>query len=849
MSTTAASLRLAARYAGRELRTGLKGFRIFIACLALGVAIIAGVGSLSSAIVGGLTGDARSILGGDIELRLVYRQASADQIAHFEASGRVSHLVVMRTMARTVDGDGRRLVELKAVDSPYPLYGRIDLDGGVDFRQAIGRQDGRWGVVVEAGLLQTLRLAVGDPLRIGETLYDIRATIAREPDKGSDAFGFGPRVMIATASLADTGLLAPGALLYHHYRLAFPEGRDVAAWKRDLEQRFPDGGWRLRDFRDASPGVRQFVERITLFLQLVGLTALLVGGLGVSTAVGSYLRGKTRTIAMLKCVGAPGGLIARIYLLQVLALSAVGIGIGVVIGAGLPPLAWLLLGETLPLPARFGLYPVPLATAAAFGVLTAVTFSLWPLARAEAVPAAGLFRDLVAPARGLPPLRYRLALAGCGLLLAGLAILTATDQRLAIGFVGGAVAAFVAFRLAAAAIVRLAGMLSRVPAVVRNRPGLRLALANVHRPGSAAGEVVMSLGLGLTVLVAIALLQGNLSNQVTRAMPAQAPDFFFLDIQPDQVPVFEATIAGIDGAAIDDRMPMLRARVVSFNGTPAAELLQDPSLAWMLRGDRGMTYAAAMPENTRLVDGAWWPADYGGKALVSISADMARGFGVGIGDSMAVNLLGRRFDLEIASLRRIDWTSLGMNFVMVVSPGTFETAPHTHIATVHARGDAYDAVYRAITDRHPNISAVPVREALEMASEILGHIGTATRVIAAVTIMAGVLVLAGAIAAGHRRRVYDSVVLKVLGATRRTVGRAFLTEYGLLGLSAGLLAALIGTAGAWAVSVFVLRLDWVFLPGAVAAAILLCMAITLLFGFAGTWRALGQPSAPLLRND
>jgi len=854
MSTAAGSLRLAARYARRELRAGLKGFRIFVACLTLGVAIIAGVGSLSSAIVGGLTGDARTILGGDIELRLVYREAEPDQIAHLEDSGRVSHLVKMRTMARSDDGDARRLVELKAVDAPYPLYGSVSLDPRADgtrpeFDAAIARQGGQWGAVVEEGLLGVMGLAVGDPLRLGEAVFEIRGTIDREPDKGSDAFGFGPRVMISTDSLPDTGLLAPGALLYHHYRIAFPEGTDVLAWKQNLAERFPDGGWRVRDFRDASPGVRQFVERITVFLQLVGLTALLVGGLGVSNAVGSYLAGKTRTIAMLKCVGAPSTLIARIYMLQVLALAGIGIAIGVAIGAAMPPLAWLALGDALPLPTRFGIYPLPLLTAAAFGFLTAIAFSLWPLARAEAVPAAGLFRDLIAPVRRLPPTRYLIAMLGTGLLLAGLAVLTATDRPLAIGFVLGALGSFVAFRLASAAIIRLAGLLSRVPAVVRNRPGLRLALANLHRPGSAAGEVVMSLGLGLTVLVAIALIQGNLSNQVTRAMPDQAPDFFFLDIQPDQVATFEETIGGIAGASVDDRMPMLRARVMAFNGTPAAELLQDPSQAWVLRGDRGMTYSATLPENNRVVEGDWWPTDYAGEPLVSIPADMAAAFGVGIGDSMTVNLLGREFELEIASLRRVDWTSLGMNFTIVVSPGTFEAAPHTHIATVHARDGSYDTVFKAITDRFPNVSAVPVREALQMANEILGHIGTATRAIAALTIVAGTMVLAGAIAAGHRRRVYDSVVMKVLGATRRTIGSAFLTEYGLLGLSASLLAALIGTAGGWAVSSLILNLDWAFLPGAVAGATLLCMAITLLGGFAGTWRALGQPAAPLLRND
>ena len=842
---------LALRYARRELRSGLQGFRVFVACLTLGVTIIAGVGSLAAALLGGLTSDARSILGGDIELRLVYRQATQEQLEHFQASGRVSRLVSMRAMAQHPVGKTTpRLVELRAVDSAYPLYGEMRLSGAMPLSAALSQQNGVWGAVVEKNLLGLMQLKIGDRVRLGQKEYEIRAHILHEPDRGGNAFGFGPRVILGLDSLNDSGLMASGALLYHHYRIAFPPDTKIQDWKDALKQRFPKGGWRIRDFRNASPGVRQFVQRITLFLQLVGLTALLVGGVGVSNAVNAYLTVKMRTIAMLKSVGASSPFIGQVYLLQIIILTGISVTIGLAIGAILPPLAWRFFGDSIPLPpAQFGLYFEPLLIAAGFGFLTALCFSLIPLAQISKISAAGLFRTIVNPQQRWPGKRMLIALISISALLIGLVFFATSDAKLAGGFVGGAVLCFFIFRVSAALIIWLAGRIARWPWLVQNRPGLRLALANLHRPGSATVEIVMSLGLGLTVLVVIGLIQSNLSRQVTKAIPQQAPDFFFLDIQPQQVAEFETLVAAIPGADLDDRMPMLRARVTKFKDRPAAELIRDPNVAWVLRGDRGLTYATTPPRNSRIIAGEWWQKDYTGPPLVSVSADVAKGFGVGIGDSMTINLLGRTFDLTIANIRRVEWASLGMNFTFVISPGLLEKAPHTHIATIRTSGPAYERILNEVTKQFPNISAVPVREALRVVNGILIHIGTATTVIASLTLLAGTLVLAGAIAAGHRRRVYDSIVFKVLGATRRMIMTTFLIEYGLLGCAAGFLAVLLGAAGAGIFAVNFFQLDWQFEPEAMLFPVLVCLIVTLAGGFIGTWRALGVPAAPLLRND
>jgi putative ABC transport system permease protein len=836
--------RLAARLARRELRGGIKGFRIFLACLTLGVLAIAAVGAISAAVVAGLERDARVILGGDVTLRLLHRPASAEQLAWVRArTEALARSVEMRAMARAFDGARRTLVELKAVDDVYPLYGALELEPPLDRATLFGRRDGLPGAAVERSLAIRLDLKLGDRIRIGEGVFALRALIAREPDRGVSAIDFGPRVMIALDALDDTQLVQPGSLVEYHYRLRLPPGAATGGFVAALQRDLPDVGWRVREFRQASPGVDRFVQRITLFLTLVGLTALLVGGVGVGNAVRSYLESKTATIATLKCVGARGALVFRVYLLLVLALAGLGVLIGLAVGAAAPYLAAHALGAVLPVPLAVAVYPAPLLGAAAFGLLTAVAFSLWPLARAREIQAASLFRDVVAPARRRPRPGYLVAIALAIALLAALAVATAPDRGLAGWFVVGAAASFLAFRLLAAGLIRLARAVGRP----RN-PRLRLALGNLQRPGAPTASVVLSLGLGLTVLVIVALIEGNLARQIQERLPARAPSFFFIDIQPDQLAAFDALVEQFPGVSSVQEVPMLRGRITRLNGVPVERAAVDPGARWALDNDRGLTYAARPPAETRIVAGAWWPIDYKGPPLVSFDANLAKGMGLGIGDSLTINLLGREVDARIASLREIDWSSLGLNFTMIFAPGLLEGAPHTHLAVAYATEAAEEPLLRAVTDRFTNVSAIRVKDALAAINAILEAIGVAARITAAVTLLAGTLVLAGAMVAGHHRRVYDAVVLKVLGATRRDLIGAFLIEYGLLGLATAAIAGALGTLGAWLTVTRVMHAEWTFLPATIAAVAALCAAITICFGLVGTWRALGQKAAPLLRN-
>jgi len=832
------------RLARRELRNGLGGFRVFLACLILGVATIAGIGSLGAAVESGLHGDAHALLGGDVDLHLFHRTASAPERTYLARLGRVSEVADMRAMARSADGAKSSLIQLKAVDRAYPLYGAVALQSGDALADALAFRNGHWGAVAEPALLARIGAKPGDLVRVGDGTFQLRTVLAHEPDAlGGGLFALGPKVMIPLAGLAATALIQPGTLIGYSYRLRLPPERDAAAVAAQIRAAWPDAGWRIQTFSNAAPGLQRLLDRLAAFMTLVGLTALLIGGVGIGNAVKAYVDGKLAAMATLKALGASQRTVFAVYLLQILTLAALGIGIGVALGALAPFAIAPLLPATLPVAPHLTLYGEPLAVAAAFGMLVTLVFALWPLGQAVEIAPASLFRGLIEPPAGAPRPTIAVGVAGAALALAALAVISAADRATALWFVLGAAAALAGFRLLAGGLIHAARL------VHPQRPGLRLALANLHRPGAATVGVIASLGLGLAVLVAVILVYGNVAAEIGQDLPQRAPSFFFIDIQPGQAADFDRLLAGMPGVDETGRAPMLRGRITALNGVPAERARVTPDAQWAVRSERGLTYSSNVPAGSRIVAGTWWASDYAGPPLASLDAALARGMGLKVGDTITVNVLGRGVTATVANLREIDWTSLGINFVIVMSPDALAGAPHTFIATARATPAGEAALAAAVTDRFPNVSAISVRDALTTVAHIVDAIAVALAATAGVTLAAGVLVLAGAIAAGRRRRLYESVVLKVLGAGRRPILATFAIEYGLLGLASALLAAAIGSVAGWLVVTQVMHADWAFLPGRVvltlAAAILAILAI----GYAGTWRALAAPAAPYLRDQ
>jgi putative ABC transport system permease protein len=798
----------------------------------------------------GLSSAGRVILGGDLAFSLVQREASGEEQAFLGAHGAVSVAATLPTMARTDDGRAA-LVEIKAVDGAYPLFGAVATNPAMPLSALFARQGDAFGAAVDPALLSRLDLKPGDRITIGNAAIELRAVLAGEPDKLAGGIGFGPRVLISEAALRASGLLQPGSIVRWQYRLRLPD-RDasdgaVASVEKAARSAHPNAGWDIRTRSKASPQLERNVERLSQYLTLVALTALLVGGVGVANAVASHLARKRDSIGTMKALGATGAGVFAVYCTQIVLVALFATLLGAVLGAALPFVIANAFGSLIPLPVAPSLYPSTLVLSIAYGLLTALAFALWPLGRAHDISVSMLFRDQIAAERRWPRRRYVIATVSIIAALAALAVLFTYDHRLAAIFLASAALVFVALRLVAMLVMAVARRLPRP----RSTP-LRLAIANIHRPGALTPSVVLSLGLGLCLLVTLIEIDGNLHRQFTAGLPEKAPSFFFLDIPSADAERFDGVVRAQAPRSTLERVPMLRGRIVAANGIKAEDLKPGEGSAWVLRGDRGITYATAVPEGSRVIAGDWWGADYAGAPLVSLESKTAADLNLKVGDSITVNVLGRNITARIANLRAVDWQNLGINFVLVFSPGAFAGAPHSDIATLtFTDGDTpaqETALIKALAKTFPAVSAVRVKDALETVDRLIGNLLLGLRSASAVTLIAAALVLGGALAASQRFRIYDAVVLKTLGATRGRLIAAYALEYLLIGLATVLFGVAAGSLAAALVVIRVMEVPFVFVPAQAAGAAGVALLVTVVLGLLGTFTALDRKPAEVLRN-
>ncbi len=840
---------LALRYALRELRSGLRGFYVFIACIALGVMAIAGVGSVAASLSDGLAREGRTLLGGDVAFSLIQREAKPDEIAFLRSRGEVSVAATLRGMART--GDGRlALVELKAVDGLYPMLGELTLKPAIAVADLLAERDGAFGAAADSILLARLDLKIGDRLSVGNATFQIRSVVSAEPDKLAGGVGLGPRFLVSEAGLRATELLQPGSLVRWIYRVKLPDNaaddRAASALADDARKTLPEAGWEIRSRGNASPQLERTINRFTQFLTLVGLAALLVGGVGVANAVKSHIDRRRDVIATFKALGATGRDVFTIYLTQVVVLATVGSVIGLVAGAALPFAIVGVFGKLLPLPVVPALHLDELALSFVYGLLTALAFGLWPLGRVHDVPVAALFREAVSSEWHRPRWSYLVLMAAVIALLIAVAIGLAYDKRVAAVFVASSIVVFALLRGIAAGLMALARRLPRTRITM-----LRLAIANIYRPGALTPSVVMSLGLGLAVLVTITQIDGNLRRQFLAALPDRAPSFYFIDIPTGESARFDAFLKQTAPQSTVEDVPMLRGRIVGARGLRAEDLKPSSDIAWVLRSDRGLTYTGEVPKGSKVVEGEWWSADYSGPPLVSIEKKIADGLGLKIGDEIVVNVLGRDIPATVGNMRTVDWQGLGINFALVFSPNAFRGAPHTHIATLtEAHPDpAGDArIVKAVADAFPTVTSVRVREALETIGTVVTNLVLAIRGASTVTLISAILVLGGALAAGHRHRVYDAVILKTLGATRARLLGAYALEYLMIGFATAIFGVIAGSVAAWLIVTRLMTLSFIWQAGSAAGVVAAALIVTVGLGLLGTLLALNQKPATVLRN-
>jgi putative ABC transport system permease protein len=840
---------LSIRFALRELRGGLRGFYVFIACIALGVLAIAGVGSVAASLSDGLAREGRTLLGGDVSFVLFQREAKPAEVAFLRSRGQVSVAATLRGMARS-SGGKLALVEMKAVDDNYPMLGQLALTPDVPLGDLLAERDGAFGAAADATLLARLDLKIGDKVGIGDATFQIRSVVDAEPDKLAGGIGLGPRFLVGEPALRATGLLQPGSLVRWIYRVKLPDqARDDRAMNAlidDARTAAPEAGWEVRSRANASPQLERTITRFTQFLTLVGLAALLVGGVGVANAVKSHIDRRLDVIAAFKALGATGRDVFAIYLAQVIMLAGLGSLIGLAAGAALPFVIVGLFGSLLPLPVVPALHPDELALAFVYGLLTALAFGLWPLGRVHDVPVAALFREAVVAEWHRPRWRYLALMAIVIALLIAVVILLAYDKRIAAVFVASSVVVFALLRGIAAGVMALARRLPRT-----RFPMLRLAISNIYRPGALTPSVVLSLGLGLAVLVTITQIDGTLRRQFLAALPDHAPSFYFIDIPSSEADRFVDFLKRTEPQSTLEDVPMLRGRIIAARGVKAEDLNPSADSEWVLQSDRGLTYTGEIPKGSKIVEGEWWGADYDGPPLVSIEKKIADGLKLRLGDEIVVNVLGRDIPARIGNMRTIDWQGLGINFVLVFSPGAFKGAPHTHIATLTEAhpGSGSDArIIKEVADAFPMVTSVRVREVMETIGSVVTNLALAIRGASSVTLISAILVLGGALAAGHRHRVYDAVILKTLGATRARLLGAYALEYLMIGFATAVFGVIAGSVAAWLIVTRLMTLSFAWQAGSAAAVVASALIVTVGLGLAGTLLALNQKPASVLRN-
>jgi putative ABC transport system permease protein len=835
-------IRLALTYALRDLRGARSGLAIVLLCVTLGVAAVAAIGSMRAALDQGIADDSRAILGGDIELSTGLAPFPPSVPAWFIQHGaRVSETIDTRSIL--IAPSGRRLLAaVRAVSPSWPLLGAVTTSPP-DQYATLAQHATPPPLLLDPTAAASLALQPGDDVTLGGIPCIYRGDIKSSPDSIGDSRLFGVKTLIPEASLANSALIQPGGLTDFTLQAALPPHISVHASIAAFEKAFPDNPYRLRTAAAAAPDLKRFVDQTTLFMTLLGLASLLVGGIGVGNGVEAWLAARARNIATLRCLGASARFVSLTLSLQLAALAGPGILAGLIAGALAPRAAFPFLRGKLPLPAHLALYPEPLIMAAIFGILIGVLFALWPLRRAAAIPGAALFRQAVLP--GKVPFSWRATSLQLVIVAAfiALAVRSVPDPKLSIGFCAATAITLATLRGIAALIMRALPVLPAPRAAT-----LALGLRRLHGPASTLPLMLLSAGAGLTILVAVAQIRGNLITEFTGALPAAAPSFFFIDIQPDDLPSFEAALQK-SGASDIHTMPSLRARILAVDGTPVDAFHPPADSAWPLRSDLAFTYAALAPDNTKLVKGQWWSANYLGPPKISFDATIAKAWHLHIGDTIRVDVLGRQFDLVIANLRDIDWQSLQLNFLMIGTPDPFSGAPHTIIATVKTQPGRAGDVLAAVTDALPGVTGIDVSAILHALAGLLGEVATAISLTGFIALAAGALVLISAIAAEREARIVEAIILKTLGATRAQIGAAWATEFAVAGAAAGLTAAILGTLIAALTTVQVFHAPWHLQPGTTLATIAISITLMLALGFFTTSRALSEPAAPRLRQE
>jgi putative ABC transport system permease protein len=851
------------RVALLDLRGDWKRFGVLLACLALGTMTIAAVGSVGDALQDAIVRDATRLMGGDIEASRPDRRATPEERAFFETLGPVAEEDDSNGSATA--GDNSAFLDIVGVDNDYPLVGAVDspqLPDGKKPGTLLDKRDGAWGALVNPIVLDRLGIDIGGRFKIGQTDYEVRGTLNSLPDGAARGFHLGLTTLISVDALAatpDARPPLPGMLTQYRYKIVLANKTaetalaDYAAAAKAIAARFNDPTWAIRNPKDAAGDLARYYDVFTQFLLIVGLSALLVGGVGVSNAVSAYITAKQRSVATMRSLGATGNRIMAHFLLQLGILSAIGIVIGLAIGALATAVALPALGRILTVDLPPAIYPAALLTSAGFGILVAFAFSYIPLLRAQKLKPALLFRSVGGAAEKLDWREFVKPRALAPLFIAAvliflLAWFTTHDLMLVTWYTVGVIGAFVLLRLAGWLFQLVLRLIPPAPSAL-----IRSSIRAVYRPGSPAPVVIMSLGLGLAMLLLIVLIDNNTRNQLQGEVARDAPTYLATDLFPDEVDDL-TKLAQTDKDFVKFvAVPSFSGSVTAINGVPVDQLKGVGEEGQFMLGGADnrpvpITWAGDLPAESRVVSGEWWGADYKGPPLISLRASTAASLGLKLGDKVSFNLYNQPITATLANTRDFQWQS-GMNFLVTFSPHALDGLPGNFMGGVYAAPGQSIPVGRKLAQQFSDVTFIPIGDALSQAAGILDQLSTAVDVVGGLAVINGLLVLAGTMAAGRAQREADAVINKVLGATRADVIKAFVLEYGILGAFAAVLAAVLGVIGAWTITVYALQVGYGVDIPLILIVIVLTVVLTIATGAVTTWGALSTKPASFLRTE
>ena len=840
---------LALRLMAREARGTAGRIVFFVACLAIGVAAVVAVSGLSNGIDRAIRSEAKPLLAADLAVSAESPIPEAvtravDTLVRASAGAQIAAVREMASVVAAVGPDGTpgssSLVLLKAFGPGYPFYGALETDPPRPSGDALDPE----GALIAPELASKLHLGVGSALRIGGEPFTVRGLIVREPDKVNVSFSLGPRVMISIDGLARTGLEGFGSRVDRKILIKLPAG-DVSSAAEKLRAAVPDAsGVRVQSYVDAQPALRDGIQRVGRFLGLVALVSLVLGGIGVAQTVRAWLSSRLDAIAILKCLGLRPREIALLYGTETAALGFLGSAIGVALGTALLLVTPRLLVGLLPSLTISVWQPAAAARGMALGTGVAVLFSIPALSAARLVPPLRVLRrdaEPLVPGR-LARAAVVVALVG-GVLLA--AYVQAPTLRIAVVFAAGmTVAALLlagAGRLLTAAVARASK--GRVRVIVRH------GLAALARPGAGTLPALTSLGLGVLVVVSIALVQRGLAERLRADLPKDAPNVFLVDLKSAQWPQVKSILEA-NGAESVNSVPIVNARLASVDGVPAAELAKRAKAEgrgrWIFTREQNLTTLQTLPKDNTVVEGKLWSDP---RAEISIERDFARDMGAKLGSKLVFDVQGVPIELVVTSLRTVEWRSFGINFFLVVEPGVLDDAPQLRVAAARLPQGREQALQDSLAAATPNVTMLRVREIVEKVAAVLDRLGLGIRLLGWFAIASGAVILAGAIGATAGLRGREVAVLKTLGATRRGVVGIFAIEFALIGLVAGLIGTGAGTVLAWAVLTRVMDLEWAWHPAVLAAAPPATAVLAIAAGIAASAGALRKRPIEVLRAE